>query len=272
MEENKFYCVYIHENKINGKKYVGQTCQSTHRRWRDGDGYKDNSYFYNAIQKYGWDNFEHEIVASNLTVEEANNFEALLIAKLDTMNPNNGYNLQSGGSNFTVSELTRQKIREAGMGRIVSDETRQKLRESKIGDKNPMYGKRGEESPLYGKPRSAEHRKNLSISHIGIQSGENHPLFGKPRSEDTKNKIRESNKGKRAGEKHPMYGKHISDESKHKNMMSQKTRKIIMCIETGEIYNSQAEVGGKFNVAPGSVSYALKHGKDINGYNFIAIN
>lgn len=266
------YCVYMHTNKINNKIYIGQTCQSVHRRWRNGDGYKDNPYFYNAIQKYGWDNFEHEIIASNLTVEEANKFESVLIEKLDTMNPSKGYNLQSGGANFTVSELTRQKLSEAGKNRVVSDETKQKLSISKIGDKNPMYGKRGSLNPIYGKPRSEEHKKNLSLSHKGIQAGENHPLFGKPRPEDVKIKISQSNKGKQAGEKHPMYGKHFSDDSKHKNMMSQKTRKIIMCLETGIIYNSQAEVGRELNVAPGSVSYALKHNKDINGYHFTVVN
>ena len=48
------YCVYIHTNKINEKRYVGITCQSTSRRWRNGDGYIQNEHFYRAIQKYGW--------------------------------------------------------------------------------------------------------------------------------------------------------------------------------------------------------------------------
>ena len=84
---NDTYCVYIHTNKINGKRYVGQTINGNNinKRWSNGLGYKTCTAFYRAIQKYGWDSFEHEIVASNLTKEEANNFEIILINKLNLL-------------------------------------------------------------------------------------------------------------------------------------------------------------------------------------------
>lgn len=104
------YCIYIHTNKTNGKLYIGQTCQAPERRWRKGQGYKNSTHFYSAIQKYGWDGFEHEVIASNLTQDEANNFEELLINKLNTTNSAFGYNLQRGGSNHSVTEEVRQKI------------------------------------------------------------------------------------------------------------------------------------------------------------------
>ena len=85
---NGNYCVYIHINKINGKMYVGQTISQNNinRRWNNGKGYKSCSLFWRAIQKYGRNNFEHEIIASNLTLDEANNFEELLISLLYTTN------------------------------------------------------------------------------------------------------------------------------------------------------------------------------------------
>ena len=166
------YCVYIHTNRINGKKYVGQTIHGDrpHKRWDNGNGYKHCIYFYNAIQKYGWENFEHEIIANNLTAEEADNFEKLLIEKLDTMNPDKGYNLEPGGTkNKTMSDATKKKISESHMG-----------------DKNPMYGVRltGEKNGMYGKKLSDEAKRKKSEA----MRGENHPNYGKPMSEEIKQK------------------------------------------------------------------------------------
>ena len=95
---NDSYLVYIHFNQANGKCYVGVTRKNNpNDRWHNGNGYKYNTYFYNAIQKYGWDNFEHIIFASRLTKEEASSIERLLINKLQSDNPDFGYNICSGG-------------------------------------------------------------------------------------------------------------------------------------------------------------------------------
>lgn len=109
------YCVYIHTNKANGKVYVGQTCQKPEKRWKGGSGYEKCPYFYHAIQKYGWDGFEHEVIASNLTLEEANKFEKILIEKLETTNSAFGYNLSAGGSGTSgpKPEEVKRKISKA---------------------------------------------------------------------------------------------------------------------------------------------------------------
>ena len=65
MNENN-YTVYMHKNKINGKVYIGITSQQpVKRRWRKGSCYKNCNKFYKAIQKYGWNNFEHIILFEN---------------------------------------------------------------------------------------------------------------------------------------------------------------------------------------------------------------
>lgn len=90
------YKVYYHKNKINGKYYIGITKkENPEKRWRKGEGNK-NQFFYKAIQKYGWDNFEHKILFDGLTIKEAKEKEIELIKKYNTLAPN-GYNIGRGG-------------------------------------------------------------------------------------------------------------------------------------------------------------------------------
>ena len=112
MDDCNTYCVYIHTNKFNDKKYIGQTKygDNINRRWRNGDGYKYCRYFNYAIQKYGWDNFEHEIVYNQLTINQANMYEQWLIYLGDTTNPLYGYNIMKGGKNgFSMTDAQTLK-------------------------------------------------------------------------------------------------------------------------------------------------------------------
>ena len=59
MENN--YTIYCHLNKINNKRYIGQTKQSVYKRWgKNGSEYTrkcPDTLIARAINKYGWDNF-----------------------------------------------------------------------------------------------------------------------------------------------------------------------------------------------------------------------
>ena len=90
-------------------------------------------FFYRAIQKYGWDGFEHYIVASKLTLAEANRFEELLIQQLNTMNPKYGYNLKSGGENNCLSKETKQKIGNGNRGKRRTAEHKEAVRRAHKG-------------------------------------------------------------------------------------------------------------------------------------------
>lgn len=94
------YTVYIHKNKYNGKVYVGITSKAPAKRWRNGKGYIANKPFYNAILKYGWDSFEHIIVADGLDAEQAQELEKELIAEYMSDSPLYGYNLTAGGFGY----------------------------------------------------------------------------------------------------------------------------------------------------------------------------
>lgn len=97
------YKIYMHQNKINGKVYIGQTKQPLNSRWSNGYGYRQCSKFWRAIQKYGWDNFEHIILEQGLPLDEANNKEQYYIKKYNAIT--NGYNISiGGGSNYGIGK------------------------------------------------------------------------------------------------------------------------------------------------------------------------
>ena len=108
----KKYIIYIHKNMINNKVYIGQTSETLERRARGGHGYKGCPYFYRAIEQYGWNNFEHFILESDLSSDEADIREAFWIQAFDSMNPLKGYNLSSGGkkAQTTGKALNRKKV------------------------------------------------------------------------------------------------------------------------------------------------------------------
>ena len=125
---DKKYCIYIHINKINGKVYIGQTNQKPEYRWNHGNGYKECTRFYAAIQKYGWNNFEHKILFTDLSLEQANDIEYDLINKYRADEKEFGYNLDKGGNNKGTAIETRLKQSQSALLRpIVSKETKEKL-------------------------------------------------------------------------------------------------------------------------------------------------
>ena len=95
------YCIYKHTNTVNGKVYIGKTCQDPETRFgSNGCGYRECPYFYKAIKKYGWDKFTHEVLYSGLTLSEANALEIETIQQYDSTNRDKGYNIRSGGDGF----------------------------------------------------------------------------------------------------------------------------------------------------------------------------
>ena len=163
------WIIYKHTLLIDcphkGWSYIGQTnAKNPNLRWKNGKGYLTiDSAFSKAIRKYGWDNFSHEILETNiLTLEEANKREKYWIAYYHTYihDPTpNGYNLTKGGNgnlgykhteevkkklsednklhprkywlNKHRDENTKQKIREKRALQIISPESYQKALETR---------------------------------------------------------------------------------------------------------------------------------------------
>lgn len=110
---DKNYCVYMHTLKLDGRKYIGITSKDPTERWTKGHGYWHNKHFYNAIQKYGWDNFKHDILFNGLTKEQACAKEIALIKLFRTTDKMFGFNHTSGGDGtheYHHTEEIKQKI------------------------------------------------------------------------------------------------------------------------------------------------------------------
>ena len=113
MEQMKQWIVYKHQNLSNQKVYIGITSQQPETRWKNGKGYKAHPYFYNAILKYGWNGFSHEILYTNLNYAKACEKEQELIQQFQSNIPAYGYNLTQGGegiNGYSHSQEAKEKI------------------------------------------------------------------------------------------------------------------------------------------------------------------
>ena len=179
---NDTFTIYVHVNKTNGKMYIGQTCQDNlNDRWNNGLGYKGCTRFYNAIQKYGWDCFEHIVIFTNLSSDMANIIEEELIQKYETTDDRYGYNIKFGGNNMKHLEETKEKISLSHIGKKLSKETKRKIKENHADFS-------GENHPRYGKKLSKKTKKKISKSHHDV-TGKNNPMYGKTHSDEIKKQI-----------------------------------------------------------------------------------
>lgn len=140
---DKKYIVYKHTNKVNGKVYIGQISKTLEQRsGSNGHLYKNSSLFYSAICKYGWDNFEHEILERDLNAEEANEREKYYIQFYQSNNCEYGYNLTSGGEQYKeLSPISKEKMSIAKKGKSLSPSHIENIRKAAAGIGNPNYGK-----------------------------------------------------------------------------------------------------------------------------------
>lgn len=214
MDEIK-YTIYRHINKINGKSYVGVTSQRPEDRWANGKGYKGYRKFYPAIQKYGWDNFEHEILDIVYSPEEASEKEKYWIEKYHSNQRDVGYNIEGGGYDH----------------KAISEETRKLKSETHKGEKNGRYGK----------PVSKETRRKISKANKGRLAGENNPMYGKTHNDKIKQMLSDINKVPK-----PYLCKPVHCITTNKTFLSRK--------EAGNFYNIRA-YSHITNVCKGEGSY-----------------
>ena len=181
------YKIYAHVNKINGKVYIGQTQQKLKDRFGcNGAYYKHSSHFWNAIQKYGWNNFNHITLVSGVSLDLANIIEEELIRKYNTMNNKIGYNMIAGGNNRKRRQEVTDKIAEKN--RYPSPETLRKMSIASTGRKHSPEVIEKIRKSNTGKKRTEEARIKMSIAKQNM-------------SEETRRKICEAGRGRPCSQK-----------------------------------------------------------------------
>lgn len=196
----KSYIVYRHISP-SGKVYVGITCRTFKERCgKNGYCYKDSKIFYNAIQKYGWNNIIHEVLLEDVSQSEAFYAEKYLIRWYKMHNIS--YNITDGGEgtqgfSHPMSEETKEKIRQANTGRKLTEEQKEYLRQIHTGKKASEETKEKLRQSHLGHSPSEETRKKMSESQKKRKPSEKQLEILKrgretPKSEETKEKIRKT--------------------------------------------------------------------------------
>ena len=110
--------IYCYTNKINGKKYIGQTINPQMRYNAHKSSYQNpndkeyNSLLHKAFRKHGFENFEYEVLVKNIEdIDILNELEIYYIKKFNCQTPN-GYNVESGGKNCTKPKTLEHRKKE----------------------------------------------------------------------------------------------------------------------------------------------------------------
>ena len=203
--------IYCHTNRITRMSYVGQTKFSMEKRWKDHvkSAAKCKHYFARAIAKHGPEAFDHVVLETHETQEDANEAENFFIEYLQTLSPN-GYNLNTGGDVCKPSDETKAKLsashKGVGLGRKHSDETRAKIAAAFKGKSLSPETRAKMSASHKGKTFSPEHRAKMSASKVG-----NTYALGHKHSDETRAKMSTSHMGHKA-----------SDESRAKMSLAAK--------------------------------------------------
>lgn len=233
------YCAY---NKINGKRYIGQTIKNLQARIRLHYQSESCVYFHRALTKYKKEDWEWTIIDTAESRQELDQKEQYWISFYDSFNNEKGYNLTKGGS--------------GSIGVIVSEEHKRHTRESML------------------KITENNYKENIMTS-IPVKCLETNKIYSSQHAayrEDgfSVSDIRQSIKTHRAVNGYTWI--ELQGDEKLKAQPN-----AIYCVELNKVYKNfrQARVQDRFH--QGNLSLAMNRGdpyeeKHYAGYTFLWVN
>lgn len=169
--------IYCATHIETGRRYYGQTIRTLDER-KQGHFYAVRHgsvlYFHRALQKYGFEAFEWNVVEECI-VDDLNDRETHYIIEHNTTDKRYGFNLMCGGSNGVMADETKEKIRRAHLGRKNgphSKEAKEKMSLARKGKPMPEHQREylksitGAQHPHFGRKRSIETKKRMSQAAI----------------------------------------------------------------------------------------------------------
>lgn len=155
IDPNTSMIVYCIENKVNGKRYVGQTSTTMKKRFVRSRKY--NRHLRRAFLKYGTENFRLSILSRCRSVKRLNVMEQQWIRKYKTMDRPHGYNLQLGGMNRKMNDETKVILSKKCSGWHHTEDAKRRISKAFSGSNHHFYGKK----------LSPAHVEKLRKSHVG---------------------------------------------------------------------------------------------------------
>lgn len=153
--------IYKVTNKVNDKYYIGLTTSTLEKRKIEhiSNSKNPDMYFTRALQKYGPENFDWEIIDTADDIEMLQIKEMFWIWHWKSHSPL-GYNLTDGG--------------EGTFGYIHTEEAKEKNRKAHLGYKHTEEWKRNrrnkmklEKNPFYGKNHTEESKEKMRLANLG---------------------------------------------------------------------------------------------------------
>ena len=139
------YCAY---NKVNQKRYIGQTIQQLCARKAAHYTKDPDIYFHKALKKYDAQDWIWTIIDTAESAEELNQKEIFWIAFFNTTNPEQGYNILEGGANARPSQEQIRYARNQFVNKYSSENDARQLKNIRCVETNQTFKNAAEASRI----------------------------------------------------------------------------------------------------------------------------